>query len=126
MILFDTSAWIGHFGPARFTLSAFPESDRLVLYRFVLTEIAPGSFSRRSETLVCLSRIPQVKRVTDQEVLLLMEAHGLFSGGIGLVDAHLLASAIVKPPVQLRTPDRRPAAIASELGACGHLDGTSL
>ncbi|MGA1342771.1 MAG: VapC toxin family PIN domain ribonuclease [Hyphomonas sp.] len=126
MILFDTSAWVDHFGPARFTLSAFLETERVVLHPFALGEIARGSIRRRSETLLDPSRIPQVKRVSDQEVLLLIEAHGLFSRGIGLVDAHLLTSAIITPPVELRTPDRRLAAIASALGAGSHVDSISL
>ncbi|MFN3913055.1 type II toxin-antitoxin system VapC family toxin [Hyphomonas sp.] len=119
MILFDTSAWVDHFGPADFTLAPFLEAGRVMMHPFVLGEIALGSLSRRSQTLRDLSCLPPLRCVADEEVLTLIEARRLFARGIGLVDAHLLAAVIVTPPAELRTFDRRLAAVAAELGAGG-------
>lgn len=125
MILFDTSVWVDHFGPSTFSLAHFLESGQVMMHALVLGEIAMGSLRSRSRTLLDLSSLPQAGRVSDEEVLVLIESRRLFSRGIGLVDVHLLASAFVTPPVQLRTADRRLAEVAAELGVGGHVSELS-
>ncbi len=120
MILFDTSVWVEHFGPADVSLATFLQSGRVVMHPFVLGEIAMGSLRRRAQTLGDLSRLPPVSRVSDEEALALIESRRLFSRGIGLVDVHLLASVMVSPPAELRTLDRRLGTIAAELKVGGY------
>ena len=119
MILFDTSAWVDHFGPASYTLTPWLRAGQVLMHPFVLGEIALGSLTRREQTLRDLSLLPQATQASDAEVLSLIEARGLFSRGIGLVDAHLLASVLIMPGTQLGTFDKRLARIASELEAGG-------
>lgn len=119
MILFDTSAWVDHFGPASYTLTPWLRAGQVLMHPFVLGEIALCSLTRRAQTLRDLALLPQAAQASDEEVLWLIEAHGLFSRGIGLVDAHLLASVLIMPGTQLGTFDKRLARIASELEAGG-------
>lgn len=119
MILFDTSAWVDHFGPAKFTLSPWLLSGRVVMHPFILGEIALGSLKNRTRTLGDLALLPQAGRATDEEILAFISARRLHSRGIGLIDAHLLASVMITPGTKLATFDKRLAGLAAELGAGG-------
>lgn len=89
------------------------------MHPFVLGEIALGSLTQRARILGDLAQLPQVDTVSDEEVLMLIEARSLHSRGIGLVDAHLLASVMITPAAKLATFDKRLAAAATEFGAGG-------
>lgn len=54
--------------------------------------------------------------VFTQEVLLLIETKKLYSRGIGLIDAHLLASTLIVADTQIWTADKRLENIAQEFG----------
>jgi predicted nucleic acid-binding protein len=69
---------------------------------------------RRQEVLYWLHTLPQAVSATDREVLALVEQRRLWGRGIGWVDAHLLASALLTP-CQLWTNDLRLHAVASAL-----------
>jgi len=68
------------------------------------------------EVLRLLRELPGVAATTDDEVLFLIEHHRLMGCGIGYIDAHLLAAAMIHR-ARLWTRDRRLAGIAVELGA---------
>jgi len=46
----------------------------------------------------------------------MIEAHALYSKGIGLTDAHLIASCLLTPGTQLWTRDAALGKVASALG----------
>jgi predicted nucleic acid-binding protein len=119
MILFDTTAWVDHFGPAKFTLAPFLLAGRVAMHPFVLGEIALGSLAKRQRVLGELALLPSVRRVPDEDVLILIDAQRLFARGIGWVDAHLLASVLAVPGTWLATFDKRLATIADEFGIGG-------
>lgn len=50
------------------------------------------------------------------EVRVMIEAHALYSRGIGLTDAHLIASCLISPPARLWTRDIRLKSVAEALG----------
>ena len=52
----------------------------------------------------------------NDEVRYLIERHRLYGIGIGLIDAHLLASSLLTREAALWTRDRRLAAAAARLG----------
>ena len=54
-----------------------------------------GLGSRREAVMVDLGRLPAAARVPDDEVLELVRGRRLWGRGIGWVDVHLLASALV-------------------------------
>jgi hypothetical protein len=55
---------------------------------------------------------------SDGEALGFIKGHALMGQGIGYIDVHLLASALLVDSVRLWTEDKRLAAVATELG--GH------
>jgi predicted nucleic acid-binding protein len=55
-----------------------------------------------------------VPRADDHEILFFIEQHALLGRGIGLIDAHLLASCSMQPCL-IWTADRRLKTVAEEL-----------
>jgi predicted nucleic acid-binding protein len=51
----------------------------------------------------------------------MIELHSLYSKGIGLTDAHLIASCLITRGVQLWTRDTRLAGVARTLGVIADL-----
>ena len=115
-VLLDTSVWIRHFKTSNLRVVQLLESELVVSHEFVVAEMACGSLKSREETLGYLKELIALPTVSTQEVMLLVESRKLYSRGIGLIDAHLLASALIVPDTQLWTADKRLASIAQELG----------
>jgi hypothetical protein len=59
--------------------------------------------------------LPRAPVADTEEVLQLIVRNKLFGSGIGYVDAHMLASVLLKPDVRLWTRDRRLHAVAVRL-----------
>jgi predicted nucleic acid-binding protein len=77
---------------------------------------------RRHEVLSLLGELPGAMVASDEEALELIERHRLMGQGIGYVDVHLLAAALLTGDVPLWTLDARLAAAASSL-AVGYAEG---
>ncbi len=116
MILADTSVWIDHFRSGNKELRKFLDHRQIVIHPFVVAELALGSLHNRIRILSLLDLLPQVKMAQTNEVRHLIETRRLFALGIGLVDAHLIASALINPPVLLWTRDKRLRKVAEGLG----------
>jgi len=116
VILADTSVWIDHFRSGNKELRKFLDHRQIVIHPFVVAELALGSLHNRIRILSLLDLLPQVKMAQTNEVRHLIETRRLFALGIGLVDAHLIASALINPPVLLWTRDKRLRKVAEGLG----------
>lgn len=112
MILADTAIWIAHFRSDEPEMRAQLGSRSIAMHAFIVAELALGSLRDRGRTLGMLERLPQVRVAQLSEVRRMIEAHALFSRGIGLTDAHLVASALITPPTRLWTRDKRLQAVA--------------
>jgi predicted nucleic acid-binding protein len=77
---------------------------------------ALGSLQERTETLALLDLLPQVRMAQLSEVRLMIEARRLYSLGIGLTDAHLIASVFINSPTLLWTRDKPLRKAAEGLG----------
>ncbi|HBM23328.1 MAG TPA: twitching motility protein PilT, partial [Alcanivorax sp.] len=86
---------------------------------FVVGELACGNLSRRREVLDLLRGLPPVPVADQDEVLFLIERHGLMGRGIGFIDAHLLAATLLSHATRLWTRDKRLAEVARDLGVDG-------
>jgi predicted nucleic acid-binding protein len=113
MILVDTSVWVDHFRRGNAQLADLLMSDEVMIHPFVIGELACGSIKNRSEILGLLGELPHAVVAEHQEVLRLIEDRKLCGKGIGLVDAHLIASALISK-AKLLTMDR-PLAKAAAL-----------
>lgn len=116
MILADTSVWIHHFRAAMRPMQRLLEAGQIVAHPLVIAEIALGSIKDRRRTLAYLDFLPEARVATTLEVRRMIEAHSLHARGIGLVDAHLLAAALLTPPTRLWTLDKRLQSTAASLG----------
>ncbi len=63
-----------------------------------------------------LRQLPPAREATDEETLTFIERRRLMGRGIGYIDAHLLAAALLTKSAWLWTRDRRLEAVALELG----------
>jgi predicted nucleic acid-binding protein len=115
MILVDTSIWIGHLRKGNDALALFLEQGRVVTHPFVIGELACGSIANRHEVLRLLEALPGIGVAEHAEVLHLIERKRLLGQGIGWIDAHLAASALLAR-ARLWTADRRLLRAAESLG----------
>jgi predicted nucleic acid-binding protein len=93
--LVDTSVWIHHLRHGSERLKALLVEDMVMCHPFVIGELACGNLKNRDEILGLLSSLPQVPMADHREVLHLLESHRLSGKGIGWIDAHLIASALI-------------------------------
>ena len=97
MTLVDTSVWIDHLRSRNASLVALLESDHVLTHPFVIGEVACGNLSNRRQVLELLQSLPAAVRAADAEVLALVEGRRLYGTGVGWVDVHLLAAALLTP-----------------------------
>ena len=116
MILVDTTIWIDYFSARQPLLHELLGERQAAIHDLIIGELAVGDLRDRVGTLYALSRIRQSHRVSDQEALDLIEAEHLWGTGLGFVDVHLLASALVTPDCLLWSRDKRLAETAGRLG----------
>lgn len=117
MILVDTSIWIDHLHAPDEELITLLRADAVATHPMVIGELAMGTIRSRQRFLAALARLPTVREASHREVMTLVEAHGLQARGLGLIDAHLLASVLVTPGASLLTRDSRLTAAAVRVGA---------
>lgn len=116
MILADTSIWIDHLRSGNKELRKLLNQGQVVIHPFIIAELALGSLKQRVQTLALLDLLPQVRVAQLSEVRLMIEARRLYSLGIGLTDAHLIASVFLNPSTLLWTRDKRLRKAAEGLG----------
>ena len=114
-MLVDTSVWIDHFRRGNASLALALEVAEVWCHPFVLGELACGSLQNREEILSLLAALPQTPVATGEEALELLEMNHLMGKGLGWIDIHLLASALLAG-IPLWTLDRPLLAAAIELG----------
>jgi predicted nucleic acid-binding protein len=115
MILVDTSVWIAHLRERQPALAALLCDGLVLMHPFVTGELACGSLNKRAAILADLAALPVATRASDAEVMRLVEDRKLWGRGLGWIDAHLLASALISH-CRLWTLDKQLKAAASELG----------
>lgn len=114
-VLVDTSVWRKYFaGTAgvRRLGDLLDDDGAVLLHPFIFGELVLGGLSTREEAL--FRRLPIVDVVPHEEVLDFVRRRRLTRRGIGWVDAHLLASALVASAV-LWAVDADLSAVAAEL-----------
>ncbi len=121
MILADTSIWIDHFRSGNLRsrnneLRKRLNEGQIVIHPSIVAELALGSLQERTKTLALLDLLPHVRVAQLSEVRRMIEARRLYSLGIGLTDAHLIASVFINPSTLLWTRDKRLRKAAEGLG----------
>lgn len=93
--LVDTSVWVDHFRTDSPELRHLLEHDLVMCHPLVIGELACGNMKRRSEALGSLAMLPTTPTVEYDELLTFIETHKLSGQGLGWIDVHLLASAVL-------------------------------
>jgi len=115
MVLVDTSVWVHHLRYGNASLEGLLKEARVICHPFIIGELACGSIGNRSEILNLLNSLPQSVLADHKEVMEFVENNRLYGLGIGWIDQHLLASALLSR-THLWTLDSRLSSIASRLG----------
>ncbi|MBK9168888.1 MAG: PIN domain-containing protein [Bryobacterales bacterium] len=115
MVLADTSVWIHHFRYGEPELADRLSGGLVVMHPFVCGELTCGNLKHRTAILAHLQALPEAKQASSEEVLQLIDRRRLWGRGLGWIDAHLLASALLSN-CYLWTLDKRLAQTAAELG----------
>ena len=115
MILVDTSVWVDHLRRHHTGLADLLGRGEVMTHPFVIGEISLGFLKHRVEILSLLSELPVASIAGHDETLEIVERSSLVDVGVGWVDAHLLASAVIeRRPIW--TLNRRLDRVARRLG----------
>ena len=115
MILVDTPVWIDHWRSPLFHLIKLLSDGEILTHPMVIGELACGNIRDRQQTIRILNRLPRASLAGHSEVIDFIEARRLMGRGIGYIDVHLLASAMLDDSTKLWTVDRRLHNAAVEL-----------
>src|SRR6267142_3462092 len=116
LILADTSVWIDHLRSGGKEMRKHLSEGQIVIHPSIIAELALGSLQDRAKTLALLDLLPQIRVAQLSEVRRLIEARRLYSLGIGLIDAQLIASVFINSSTLLWTRDKRLRNAAEGLG----------
>jgi len=117
-VLVDTSVWIRFLAnrtPYAGQLDELLSRDEVNGHDFVYGELLSGDGGGRKSLLANYERMEQAPLVPHAEVVAFVRDRKLNGRGIGWIDAHLLASALVGH-LRLWTADSPLATVARELG----------
>jgi predicted nucleic acid-binding protein len=106
MVLVDTSVWVAHLRGGNAQLEALLNEGAVVCHPFIIGELACGTMRNRVEILSLLQSLPMAETAEHSEVMQLIERNRLSGKGLGYVDVHLLASAVITD-APLWTLDRK-------------------
>jgi predicted nucleic acid-binding protein len=121
VILADTSVWVDYLRGGNPEMEKILSQGQIVMHPFIVAEIALGSLRKRRKRLEELEALLEVKVAQLGEVRHMVESRALYAKGIGLTDAHLLASCLMTPGTQLWTLDGAMKKVAKALGIVVYL-----
>src|SRR3990167_11482377 len=124
MVLVDTSVWVTHLRGGTVGLEALLDDSHVVCHPFIIGELACGNLRNRAEILSLLQTLPMVLHAEHEEVMRFIDNYRLMWKGLGYIDMHLLASAILTK-ISLWTLDKRLQEVSLKLGfkVCFRSDG---
>jgi len=118
IVLVDTAVWIrflSNRAPYAAELDGLLSRDEVSGHEFVYGELLIGDKGGRKQLLANYEQMHQAPSVPHRDVVEFVRDRQLHGRGIGWIDAHLLASALVGR-LKLWTTDPRLVVLARELG----------
>ncbi len=94
-VLVDTCVWVDHLGGRDDSIGPRLLRERVHVHEFILGELLLGVIPRGHPTGDQLGALPRLGSLPHDEVVQFVRIHRLEGSGIGWVDAHVLASALV-------------------------------
>jgi predicted nucleic acid-binding protein len=123
-ILVDTSVWVDHFRHGNDTLIQLLDRDLVLIHPLIIGELACGTPPRRAQTLTDLASLQPARQAGAGEVLAFIDRERLFGLGCGIVDMHLLASALITQGARLWTLDKRLDMLTERFGVAHRMERT--
>ena len=115
MVLVDTSVWVSHLRDGDVGLEKLLNDGEVVCHPFIVGELACGNLKNRHEILTYLQSLPMTILAEDEEVLKFIENNQLMGKGLGYIDVHLIASAVLTD-VLLWTLDKTLNKLTEKIG----------
>lgn len=118
MVLVDTSVWIrflANRAPYAAELDRLLGLDEVTGHELVYGELLIGDRGGRGKLLAAFERMHQAAMLPHRDVVAFVRHRDLHGRGVGWIDVHLLASAIVGR-LRLWTADPRFSAVADQFG----------
>ncbi|MBI1821262.1 MAG: type II toxin-antitoxin system VapC family toxin [Nitrospirae bacterium] len=115
MVLIDTSVWVTHLRNGTPGLETLLNNGDVLCHPFIVGELACGTLKNRNEILSLLQAIPKSVKASHEEVMQFIENYSLMGKGLGYIDIHLLASALLTN-VPLWTLDKKLNEVSSKIG----------
>lgn len=122
LILADTSVWVDHLRRPSSILESLADQERLIMHPLIIGELRMASLRDRMRFLQRLRQMEAAPVAREDEVSAMVESHDLYGQGIGWIDAHMLASALVAGDILLWSRDRRLIAAAETFGRAAIFD----
>lgn len=123
MVLVDTSVWIRFFAgrePWASELNRLLQNRDVAGHELIYGELLIGDKGGRAQFLAAYELIHQTARISHEEVVGFVRDRGLHGRGVGWIDIHLLASALVAR-ARVWTVDSAFSALAKEMGVAYRL-----
>ena len=114
MVLVDTSVWVAHLRDGSIELANLLNDGRVLCHPLIVGELACGNLEDRAVVLSFLQLLPMSIEAEHEEVLSFIENNRLMGKGMGYVDVHLIASAVLTG-VPIWTLDKKLAQAADGL-----------
>ena len=114
MVIVDTSVWINHLRQGEPALVKLLAGGKVLMHPFVRGELACGNLKNRQAILADLAALPPPPMASTDEVLALIDRNKLHGRGLGWIDVHLLASALLSH-ARLWTLDKSLSTVAAQL-----------
>ena len=106
MLLVDTSVWVSHLSHGNSRLQKLLQASRVACHPFIVGELACGNIGNRTEIISLVQALPMLDVVEHEELLLFIEYNQMMGKGLGFVDVHLLAAAMLAS-IPLWTQDKK-------------------
>lgn len=114
MVLVDTSVWVEHLREGGAGLETLLNDGTAVCHPFVIGELACGNLKNRAEIISLMETLPMAVHAEHEDIMIFIEKYRLMGKGLGYVDVHLLASAVLSN-IPLWTLDKKLNEIAAIL-----------
>ena len=95
MLLVDTSVWVRHLREGDPGLEKLLNDGEVMCHPYIIGELACGNLKNRNQVLFLLQLLPSATLASHEEILQFIEANQLMGKGLGYVDVHLSASAVL-------------------------------
>lgn len=95
MVLVDTSVWVRHLREGDPDLEQLLNNGQVMCHPYIVGELACGNMKNRREVLSLLQLLPLATLAKHEEILQFIESNHLMGKGLGYIDVHLSASAVL-------------------------------